>query len=133
MVAVGSDRLIARPHGGQKTSGDRFLAAVDVEVTADLALAEGSLRRFLEEAHRRHLTIEIQESLAVSGYRLMRYGRLLGRRSGVRCRRLPLLGLPLGGRHALAPRGQSGRRMTLALARCSSAGNGDGPIAPSSA
>ena len=58
-----SDILVER----EKTRGNGFLSAVEMEITADLPLPETALRGILEEADRVHLPVEIERRLGVQG------------------------------------------------------------------
>src|SRR5918911_1171493 len=69
MIAVGGDDRIALPVGVEEAGRDGLLTDVDVEVAPDLALPKTPLGGFLEDPDQDHLLVEVQEVLAIYGYR----------------------------------------------------------------
>ena len=57
VIAVGGDDLVARLVGVDQAGGDGLLSDIEVEVSADLALAESPLTRLLEETNLHHLAV----------------------------------------------------------------------------
>src|SRR5690606_13173021 len=82
---------------------DSFLAAVHVEITADLALTECLAGSVFEQADLYHLLIEANEGFCVELHLRLSFPNMPGRRVlRLRCRRLPLSIFP-GGTHIVAP------------------------------
>src|SRR5215212_2648820 len=69
VISVGCDDLVALFAGVEEAGGDRFLTNVDVEVAPDLALPETPLGGLLEDPDEDHLPVQVQEVIAVGGYR----------------------------------------------------------------
>src|SRR5690606_27499660 len=112
VVTVGGDDVVALLIRLEEASGYRFLAAVDVHVAANLALAETTLRGILEEPDLDHLPVEVKEGIrAEPGV-----GRGVLAALGRRRRCATPFSLALGGRHVEASRGFGST--ILALHRC---------------
>ena len=65
VVPVGGDDLVSLLVKREEPGGDRFLPAIEMEVTTDLPLPEAALRGILEEADGVHLPIEIERRLGI--------------------------------------------------------------------
>jgi hypothetical protein len=58
VVAVGGDDVIVLAHDGHAANGDGFLADIEVEEAADLALLVASEAALLEAADAHHVAVE---------------------------------------------------------------------------
>jgi hypothetical protein len=67
VVPVAGDDPVPTPESAQEARGHRLLAGVEVQVAADLALAEGPLAGFLEGAHEHHPAVELHQVLRAAG------------------------------------------------------------------
>src|ERR1051326_8031259 len=59
VIAIAGEDDVALLDRGEDSAGDRFLSAVDVQVSADLSFAELALGRFLEAADEDHLPQDV--------------------------------------------------------------------------
>src|SRR6185437_14631735 len=62
------DDPVPLPESAQETRGHRLLAGVEVQIAADLALAEGPLAGCLESAHEHHPAVELHQALRVADW-----------------------------------------------------------------
>jgi hypothetical protein len=61
VLAVVGEQVVVGSHCRHQTGDGRFLAEVQVTVTADLGLRVRASRSFLEPANEDHLSIEVEE------------------------------------------------------------------------